>query len=331
MPVRISIALCTLNGAAHLDQQLASLSSQTRLPDELIVADDGSADDSLRILRAFAASAPFPISIEVNSKTLGPAKNFEHAISACTGDIIALCDQDDLWHPDKLATIERAFADRPGLGAFFSDAEMCNANGELLGYRLWTSVGLTGRLRSMLRAGLAFEVILRQNVVTGATLAFDSRFRALLLPIGDHWMHDGWIGLLVSCCALVHGEYAPLIHYRQHASQAVGASRRSLWRQVQNARTMDRAVFADQADAYREARDRLEKFLQSPSALLRVTEPQAQKHLSQLSAKIDHCITRSAIRLRYRSRVASSFREFVTGRYRRFSLGWKSFAQDLFL
>jgi hypothetical protein len=330
MAVRISVALCTYNGQAYLPEQLQSLSKQSRAPDEMVIRDDRSTDRTVAILRGFAESAPFPVSIVINETTLGPAKNFEATIAACTGDVIALCDQDDVWAPDKLAAIDRAFTDSPRLGAFFSDAEICDASGDDLGYRLWSSVGLTGRLLRQFLDGGAFDVILRQNVVTGATLAFASRYRSLTLPIDSLWMHDGWIALLIAACAPVVAYPQPLIRYRQHATQSIGAARRSLLQQYQNARAMDRMVFAQQVRMFQAVSDRLEDFSRSDAGRTMTGSCPQDSHLQRLSEKIRHSQARSAIRLGQASRW-SSVAELLSLRYRRFSLGWKSFSQDLFL
>ena len=105
--MRISIAMATYNGERYVREQLESLSAQTRLPDELVVTDDGSTDGTLEILRAFARAAPFPVRVYPGERNLGYTRNFLKAARLCTGDWIAFCDQDDVWLPEKLATIER--------------------------------------------------------------------------------------------------------------------------------------------------------------------------------------------------------------------------------
>jgi len=92
----ISIALCTYNGEAYLSDQLASIVKQTQQPDELIACDDGSTDNTLQILDQFSGEAPFPVRVYLNQQRLGPTKNFEKAISLCSGDFIFLSDQDDV-------------------------------------------------------------------------------------------------------------------------------------------------------------------------------------------------------------------------------------------
>jgi glycosyltransferase involved in cell wall biosynthesis len=315
--LRVSVALCTYNGSAHLAEQLESLLRQTRQPDELIIFDDASTDRTADMLQNFSG-ATFPVKIQINQRTLGPAKNFEQAIAACDGDVIALCDQDDLWHLNKLALTEAAFADHPNAGFVFGDAEMCDETGQALAYRLWDSVRFSRRSRRQMKRGRGLEVLLRQNVVTGATMAFSSKFRSMVLPIDPRWMHDGWIALLLSAIAPVALIEEPVIRYRQHAQQEIGARQRTLYQQYMAAKAMDRNVFAEEADMFEAARRRLSQ-LHAPAHVLNLVEK-----------KIQHSLRRSAIRRRESSRL-KAFGELLMLRYRHFSLGWKSFAQDLFL
>lgn len=105
--MKISVAMATYNGERFLVEQLESLAAQSRLPDELVVSDDCSSDRTLAVVEAFARSAPFPVFVFRNDKTLGYADNFLRAAQLCKGDWISFCDQDDVWMPGKLATIER--------------------------------------------------------------------------------------------------------------------------------------------------------------------------------------------------------------------------------
>src|SRR4051812_29809463 len=102
MTETVSVAMATYNGAEFIRDQLRSLALQKRLPDELVVSDDGSTDDTVDILEAFAETAPFPVRISVNRENLGFTRNFERAILGCGGDIIYICDQDDVWFPNKI-------------------------------------------------------------------------------------------------------------------------------------------------------------------------------------------------------------------------------------
>ncbi|NHN93814.1 glycosyltransferase family 2 protein [Acetobacter sicerae] len=99
----ISVALATYNGSTYLLEQLDSIAAQTLLPVELVVSDDGSSDDTLSIVRAFSETAPFPVRILDKDRNLGFGDNFLFCASQCKGDLIAFCDQDDVWLPEKLA------------------------------------------------------------------------------------------------------------------------------------------------------------------------------------------------------------------------------------
>ena len=83
-------------------EQLESIAAQTLLPVELVVCDDGSTDDTMALVRDFARWAPFAVRLYGNENRLGVIANYSRTVSLCRGDYIALCDQDDLWRPEKL-------------------------------------------------------------------------------------------------------------------------------------------------------------------------------------------------------------------------------------
>ncbi len=122
--MKTSIAMATFNGAEYLQEQLESFLAQTRLPDELIVCDDGSEDDTLAILHAFQKTAPFHVEISENQTRLGCTKNFEKAASLCTGDLIFFSDQDDVWFENKLEVMIQFMENHPQVMVAVNDAEI---------------------------------------------------------------------------------------------------------------------------------------------------------------------------------------------------------------
>jgi hypothetical protein len=226
MASSFSVALCTFNGAAYLTEQLASIAAQSRPPDELIIRDDASDDATTAVVEAFAARASFPVRFERNAERLGSTRNFDGAVAACTGDLIALSDQDDVWRPDKLAVIERRFQENAGVGLVFSDADLVDETLTPLGARLWEQIGFDRRRRRLWQARGALTALVSGRTVTGATLAFRSRFRTLVLPTPEGiapMLHDGWIALAIGAVAGVAFIEEPLIAYRQHGRQQIGA------------------------------------------------------------------------------------------------------------
>ncbi len=107
----ISVAMATYNGGRFLREQLDSIRRQSLPPTELVVCDDGSSDDTVEILRRFAEEAPFKVVIDAHGQRLGFTPNFLRAVGLCTGEIVALCDQDDVWEERKLAVCVAGFAD----------------------------------------------------------------------------------------------------------------------------------------------------------------------------------------------------------------------------
>jgi len=142
----LSVAMCTHNGSRYLETQLQSIASQTLLPVELVVCDDNSTDRTYFLLQEFKRRAPFLVRIYSNGEALGPAKNFEKAIRLCEGEVIVLSDQDDMWRPDKLEKLHRVFEQNTQIIYAFSDAEMVDEEGNLLGQTLWDAVGLRKNL-----------------------------------------------------------------------------------------------------------------------------------------------------------------------------------------
>lgn len=225
--MKLSVAICTYNGARYLQEQLASISAQTRPPDELVVCDDCSGDETRAVLEAFRVEASFPVRLHFNEQNLGSAKNFEKAISLCEGEIIATCDQDDVWLPEKLRRTEKAFIAAPDAGLVFSDLEIVDENLRPKGYSAWQCwwVELDQNEKRLISGGRAFDVLTTRNVVTGAAMAFRSEFKELVLPIpqfSEDVIHDYWIALTISAVAGVIAIDEPLVKYRTHASQQEG-------------------------------------------------------------------------------------------------------------
>src|SRR5687768_8037049 len=112
----VSIALATYNGEKYLPAQLDSIARQTVCPDHLVVGDDASNDRTERLVREFAVATGIPLSFERNDERLGSTRNFARILSRAPGEIIFLCDQDDVWVPTKLARALAEFERRPTIG-----------------------------------------------------------------------------------------------------------------------------------------------------------------------------------------------------------------------
>jgi glycosyltransferase involved in cell wall biosynthesis len=218
---RISVAMCTYNGERFLAQQLVSISQQSRLPDELVVCDDGSTDRTVAMIREFAASVRYPVRVFENEHNLGVAANFERAIRLCEGNLIALADQDDIWYPIRLERSEQELTAHPEAGLIFSDADIIDDKNQSTGATLWQRLSFAGKREQDLLAG-RYVVLAKHRFVTGATVMMRAGLRDRCLPIGEGWIHDEWIAMITAAFSDLKPIAQPLIRYRIHGSQEVG-------------------------------------------------------------------------------------------------------------
>jgi hypothetical protein len=327
MAYEFSIAMCTYNGAQFVDEQLASIAAQTRLPDELIICDDGSTDQTVEIVERFARTASFPVRLHINPNNLGVTSNFGRAIGLCTGDLIALCDQDDVWLNTKLARLEEVFEESPAIGLVFSDAELVDEELRPTGISLWDKLGVGRESQRRLRSERAIDELLLGSTVTGATAAFRSRFKSLVLPIPDDLMviHDAWIAVLISAAARVVPLSERLVSYRQHAKQQIGAlERRSASRGLLSPLPIDSLR---QDSSYSEAVRTMKAVRQR---LAEHSDDLEVGHAVRLlEERIDHLDARVGLPPNRLLRAPGVLRELLTGRYHRYSNGTYSAMKDL--
>ena len=225
------MVLCTYNGERFLDAQLDSLLAQTRLPDEVIASDDASSDGTWARLQAFAERAEgrgIEVRLQRNPANLGYVHNFEQGLQAAGGELLFPCDQDDAWHPRRIELCVKAFARDPGLLLLHTDARLVDAAGEPLGRRLFEVLGVTAGELTAMHAGRAAEVLLRRNIVTGATMALRRELLAQALPVAEGWVHDEWLAAVAALVGRVNTLEETTIDYRQHGGNQLGARKRSL-------------------------------------------------------------------------------------------------------
>jgi len=320
--MKISVALCTYNGARFLQEQLDSLLAQDRLPDEIVVCDDGSTDQTIPILEAFQAKVTFPVVLHRNPVNFGPAKNFENAIKLCCGDLIALADQDDIWLPEKLALSEQYFIKHPNSEVVFSNGLVVNSDLAPLNYTLWDQVGFTPSECQKVCRNQGLEVLLKHVVVTGATMVIKASILERALPIPRLWMHDAWIAIIAATSGTLGVVQAPLFLYRQHAANVIGAPRRSIFQRFQETFKIDRRAYhALEFDRYFCLRERLLTFANINRA--------DAKDLVDL--KLKHLKVRSSLPNNRFGRIIPILKELLTFGYFRYSASWQVAIKDFLL
>jgi len=317
----LSIALCTFNGSKYLKAQLNSIASQSRVPDELIICDDHSSDDTVKIVEEFSKNLPFVLKFAINDQTLGPTKNFEKSITLCAGDLIALSDQDDVWHPEKLEKYERTFQANPEICALFSNSEIVDESLTCLGYNMWKKAEFTPREQQQVLDGDAVPVLLKHYVVTGATLVFRADFKPYILPIPAFWFHDAWIALVLASLSDISFICEPLMKYRQHSANQLGGLRKGFTRQVLNAFQVNRKDYYKlEIDRYIALRNRLLSFSNNTNTAM---------NISLIESKIKHLQRRQRLPPKRLLRLPFILGEIMRSGYVRYARNWGSVAMDL--
>lgn len=323
----VSVVLSTHNGEPFLGEQLRSLADQAVLPDELVARDDGSTDGTLAILESFQRQAPFPVRV-FSGERIGYKKSFWDAARSATGDIVAFCDQDDVWRPEKVATIKAAFTPETtmvghGLQAFDS------ASGSV--------VGRIGGARARFvpqPMGMGYHF-----VVHGCAAAFRRSVLEphLRLPLPEYdqtaiFCHDGYACLLANASGGVRLLPDLLVRYRRHARNVTDSIPEPVPLAAMTSRFSSRVqaakAYAESARYY----ESLAGFFQSHS--LYASDPRVATIAGHLSRMAEHCEKRAEV-FRGSSRagslwlVARNLREGVYGPHSNAGLGWRAFAGDL--
>lgn len=330
MAMKISVAMCTHNGARYLREQLDSIAAQTRPPDELIICDDCSTDETVPLVRQFIEATRFPVRLHINEKNLGSTKNFERAISRCTGEIVALADQDDIWLSHKLATMERVFVENPAAGLVFSDAEIVDEHLQPQGRTMWERNGFDRMKMKLISENRALEVLLPGWTITGSTMAFKNRFSDLFIPIPEDlpMIHDGWLALIIAAVAKVVWIDEPLIKYRQHPGQQIGAPAiADVPEKPQHGQRETLAAAMQRSNSYTDLITVARKVHQRLSARRHVYG--CEDTLAQLEGRLKHYEMRANLPKAKLKRFPGVFRELISMRYHLYSNGVLSASKDL--
>ncbi|REG91485.1 glycosyltransferase family 2 protein [Algoriphagus antarcticus] len=210
----VSIVMATYNGEKFLREQIESILSQSYYPFEFIVFDDCSTDGTPGILEVYQNQGK--LRFFRNESNIGYVRNFEKAIYAAQGDLIALADQDDVWIPSKLDRLTRQIGQHL---LIHSDARLIDENGVKLDCSLEESA------RKMTIPQNMTEAILN-GFVTGCTCLFKRQLLDLALPFPDKlYIHDKWLGVLAFSKGGLTYLKEPLTDYRQHVQNNIGAGK----------------------------------------------------------------------------------------------------------
>jgi len=220
--LQTSVVLATYNGAKYLRPLLHSLAHQSQPPCEIIVTDDNSTDDTISIVSEFSKQTTIPVRLLRNDPALGFAENFLQGAAHAKGDLVAFCDQDDIWAARKIATCADAFDDSSVLLVAHT-ARLIDSEGEVIGQfpqKIYRNMLCPPRSIDPWQVFLGFSLTFRRGLLA----AVPPNLRGIDFVSGSTRLaHDRWIVFLANMLGRIRLMREPLVDYRQHGGNLFGA------------------------------------------------------------------------------------------------------------
>lgn len=233
--MKISIAMTTYNGEKYLKRQIESIISQTYSDFELVICDDNSSDNTIKILEEYKLKDD-RIKIYKNEYNLGFKKNFEKVIKLCVGEFIALCDQDDIWTKTHLEILLNKI----------ENASASVGNALIMDeYDVVTSDFLSDRDRYFIDGNCEYKlsrILLYGNPFQGTSSLYtkDLFDKALPIPEGIEY-HDAWFSACACCLNGLNYTFDIVTNYRIHSSNVSGNHKINLIKQIKT--TLNRGKY----------------------------------------------------------------------------------------
>lgn len=221
---KIDILLATYNGEKYLEEQLDSILNQTYENFRLLISDDGSKDNTRKILEKYSKKDN-RIILFFQEKNLGVIKNFEFLLRKVENKYYMFSDQDDIWEKNK---IEKSIIklEETNSDLVYSDLEVVDENLNIIYKSYWKLKGIYKKIKKYNN----FKSLYLNNFVTGCTIIAKSEQIKDVLPLPNtskYILHDYWIALIISQKGKITYIEEPLIKYRQHKNNKIGSKKRS--------------------------------------------------------------------------------------------------------
>ena len=226
----MSVVMATYNGEKYIINQLESIRTQTRQADEVLIFDDNSTDHTSDIVRKYISDNDLVSwSIAINNENVGYKKNFYNGLRSAKGDYIFLADQDDEWMPTKIEVMTKIMAENPRIKSLNCGIEIIDGESKPMFSATRKNYYNANFLYSPTKLNrinyFTFPYILKHNISPGCTMVITKELNRQFIESYKYKLpHDWHMNLLASadsgCCFLNE----PLIKYRRHGNNAIGAN-----------------------------------------------------------------------------------------------------------
>ena len=225
---KVSVALTTFNGEKFISKQLHSLFFQRRKPDEVIIIDDASTDRTVDIIKDFIEKNQLlDWHLFTNKQNVGFVKNFKNAIEKTSGDIIFLCDQDDIWYKTKVDSMLNRFEADERVKAIYSSFNFIDENDVFIKNKKSPMRAnnnlIKFRVEPFETVKIDFSTICSYNISPGCTLAFTREVKDIYLEKTKNiCVHDWELALIAAFLDGLYFFNTPLTNYRIHSKNTIG-------------------------------------------------------------------------------------------------------------
>ena len=328
----ISVAMATFNGSRFIRQQLESITAQTMKPREIVICDDNSSDDTCDIINNYAMSSEIPIRLISNPNNIGYSDNFLKAAMLTKYKYIAFCDQDDIWHNNKLERSLFEILDKNAVLAVHT-ARLIDTENNII-----------GELRNNIRRSTSHPPLALGpwTMFWGFTQVFDRRLLSIM-PNDRRTRgndsnnpdailgHDAWISFLANCFGNIVTINEELVSYRQHEKNVFGYKRKNIYQKIKEKAGNEDARIRRVAWLVNIAKHRLDILEAHADMRSEFSKP----NLYWLSI-YNHCMSRLQL-VREENlfkRVCKVFSNLLSGTYgseHRAGLGFNRFLEDITL
>lgn len=320
----VSVIICSFNGEMFIEQQIRAVLTQSRPPDEIIVCDDRSTDRTVEIVHSIiedvksSTNSVINFHLFQNEETLGVTANFEKAINFASSEVIFLCDQDDYWSKDKIQHSIDFFVSHPNVLLIHQDAHLVDSNDNILKETLFDRLKVTKSEKNLLQSESALSVLIKRNLVTGATVAFKRELYFIAKQFPSILLHDEWLGLVASALGKSFLLDEMDLFYRQHQNNQVGVHRtgvRYAIGRITHPRTVRNLLLLERAKVVAQ-----HKFLNFLSDEVRLF----------IKGKYEFENRRNSLPAARVKRILPIWKEWLDGGYNRYGIGLQDVIRDLF-
>lgn len=224
----VNIIMCTYNGGKYIEEQLQSIVDNTENDWKIFVFDDQSTDNTLEIIYQFEKIYPDKITVNINNIRKGAIVNFLSSIydiglKMKDNDFIMLCDQDDIWNPNKIQKTKNGMNELISVYGNNMPLLVCT-DVTVVDDRMNTINDSFRRMNHYSIKRLDFSHLIMENKVQGCTTMINKSMALMLSRMPDRVvMHDGWMAFVASAFGKIKYIDEPTMKYRQHGSNVQGS------------------------------------------------------------------------------------------------------------